>query len=125
MSGDVWCMDPNLIFTGSITKRERYRGRGKGRKMVDGYLVPWSDGNRENWPYESLLPCLIPCVSGKDQSSDGGLVSKMRASTLGVSVDDSKTIDIDISGDPEADEYGGLYISDSGDDMEQIVPDDI
>ena len=62
MRGDVWFMNPNLVFIGKITKRETYRGRGKGkaRKMVDGYLVKWSDGKWENWPYESLVPCLVP-----------------------------------------------------------------
>ena len=44
------------------SKRKTYRGRGKGkaRKLVDGYVVKWSDGKWENWPYESLVPCLVP-----------------------------------------------------------------
>ena len=61
MDGSVWHEDPSIIYTGIITKREKYRGRN--RELVDGYEVRWCDGNRENWPYESLLPCLVPVMS--------------------------------------------------------------
>ena len=58
MDGSVWYLDPEKIYTGFITKREWYRGRKKER--IDGYAVKWCDGQKENWPYESLLPCLVP-----------------------------------------------------------------
>lgn len=58
MTGDVWNEDPNLVYTGKITKREKYRGRNK--ETVDGYVVRWCDGKRENWPYECLVPALVP-----------------------------------------------------------------
>jgi len=46
MDGSVWHEDPNIIYTGIIIRREKYRGRK--RELVDGYLVRWCDGNREN-----------------------------------------------------------------------------
>ena len=118
MGGEVWFMNPKLIFTGAITKREMYRGRGRGRKMVDGYEVRWCDGERENWPYESLLPHLIP-VPG-EAGSTSTQFSRMRSATAGVKIAD--ITNIGVLPDPERDEYEGSYMSASDDDNEQIVP---
>ena len=122
MRGDVWFMDANLVFTGLITKREVYRGRGKGRdrKRVDGYEVQWSDGKRENWPYESLLPCLIPlpsrstvCVSALRQEEVECKISEYNETESDKGQE--KCVD-----DPERNDYEGMYMSDSGEDNEKI-----
>ena len=84
MNGSVWYEDPNIVYTGIIIRREKYRGRNK--EMVDGYLVKWCDGNRENWPYESLLPCLIP------ENSDNDVVVNMREAVVKSSTDDNVVV---------------------------------
>ena len=127
MMGDVWYLDPNLVVIGKVTKREWYRGRK--RERVDGYEVKWDDGVRENWPYESLLPCLLP-----NKDSDSSLSGIRSASRENISVDhvnkamlSHEKIGVDQvdkgMADPEKEEYEGNYLTDTGSDSDgEIIP---
>ena len=123
MDGSVWHEDPNIIYTGIITRREKYRG--KNRETVDGYEVRWCDGNRENWPYESLLPCLVPVVSVN--VNGGGVISDVcerlypNDTPLVKKTQSESESDHD---DPEKMDFEGEYISDSDNDDSHIKPED-
>ena len=84
MDGSVWHEDPEKIYTGLITKREWYRGRK--RERVDGYEVKWCDGNKENWPYESLLPCLVPLNDVTSNVRESAITGAKKAVNTGVCV---------------------------------------
>ena len=59
MMGSVWPgEDPTIKFYGLVTKKMKFKGR-KG-DMVNGYEVLWDDGGKERWPYEYLVPALVP-----------------------------------------------------------------
>ena len=139
MTGDVWHEDPKLVVVGLITKRIWYRGR-KGER-VDGYEVRWSDNVRENWPYECLLPCLIPeteksLVSAMRSASLNAKASKATKTSEGAKASNGakasegkaskgvhgKNVPDDIA-DPEKDEYEGEYMTD-GDSDALIDPQD-
>ena len=125
MDGSVWYEDPRIVYTGIITKREKYRGRNK--EVVDGYVVKWCDGKRENWPYESLLPCLVP------ETSDNDVVMNMRKAAIKNSTNDNALViekEKDIQSesdcdDPEKRDFQGEHMSGSGSDSEyEIKPED-
>ena len=131
MDGSVWHEDPSIIYTGIITKREKYRGRN--RELVDGYEVRWCDGNRENWPYESLLPCLVPVMSSFEnddvitvvgerlKSSENDKINDDNSSSSVKKVNSDSESDCD---DPEKIDFEGEYISDSDDDDGEVKPED-
>ena len=120
MTGDIWHMDPSLVFTGKIYKREWYRDTSG--KRVDGYAVRWCDGGRENWPYSSLVPALVPIASDVYVIQENLDVDTVGDDAKGDS-DDSIPCP-DGREDPEATEFMDQYLDDSDESDGKIVPED-
>ena len=85
--------------------------------MIDGYAVRWCDGAKENWPYESLVPCLVKKPVKELVIDD--VVGSGEDTGVNVGVDDGRDV-IDV----ERIEFEGKYLDDSGEEDGIIDPSD-
>ena len=104
MMGSVWPgEDPTIKFYGLVTKKMKFKGR-KG-DMVNGYEVLWDDGGKERWPYEYLVPALVPTGDPLVSVGDSDEVVTSDEDDE----DDAFTIMMSGRDDPEEVEYTNVF----------------